>query len=166
MAHDSDRFERVSRRSYLAVVGASAVASASLAGCAGDGEDGGATPTPTAPVEQEELPEGVSQEEFERGPVPSVYREAVSQGNEQRDPDDLRAKADVNYMEAAAAVEQGLTNEGNSCANCADFIPDQNGDGFGACAEVEGFIGAEDWCVVWEPLDEAEGTDMEDGTEA
>jgi len=105
------------------------------------------------------LPEGVSQEAFERGPVPSVYREAVSQGNEERgDPDDLRAKADVNYMEASAAVEQGLAQEGNSCANCADFIPDQNGDGFGACAEVEGYIGAEDYCVIWEPL---EGHDEE-----
>jgi hypothetical protein len=163
MPHDSERFERVSRRRYLAVVGATTVGSATLAGCAGDGGDGGATPTATAAEqeEEEELPEGVSQEEFERGPVPSVYREAVSQGNEQRDPDNLRAKADVNYMEAAAAVEQGLASEGNSCANCADFIPDQNGDGFGACAEVEGYIGAEDYCVIWEPLEGNDGDDEE-----
>lgn len=104
--------------------------------------------------EDEELPAGVSAEEFVIGPVPEPYRGATSQGNEQRDPQNLRYKASVNFMEASHAVEEGLTSEDNSCANCADFIPDQNGDGFGACAEVEGYVGSEDWCVIWEPLEE------------
>jgi len=103
--------------------------------------------------DDEELPEGVSAEEFETGPVPEQYRTATSQGDETRDPDALVSKADAQFQEAEEAVEEGLAQEGNSCGNCADFIPDQNGDGFGACSEVEGYVDEADWCALWEEFE-------------
>jgi hypothetical protein len=35
---------------------------------------------------------------------------------------------------------------GRCCANCEDFIPDRNGDAYGACSAVEGYIDSADWC--------------------
>jgi hypothetical protein len=132
-----------SRRGFLRVAGAATVVG--VAGCTtgnggGDGDAGGA----------EELPEGVSAEEFESGPVPEQYRTASSQGDETRDPEALVSKEDAQFMEADEAVDEGLAQEGNNCGNCADFIPDKNGDGFGACAEVEGYVDGGDWCALWE----------------
>jgi len=128
-----------------------------VAGCTtGDGgddsgaDDGGDGDDTEGAESDEELPEGVSAEEFETGPVPEPYRTATSQGDETRDPDTLVSKADAQFQEAEEAVEEGLAQEGNNCGNCADFIPDQNGDEFGACAEVEGYIDEADWCALWE----------------
>jgi hypothetical protein len=52
------------------------------------------------------------------------------------------------------AIEEGIAPPGQSCGNCAEFIPDKNGDTWGACAKVEGFIAVEDWCAVWEHVSE------------
>ena len=136
-------FEKTRRR-FLQLAGSAAIVG--IAGCTGG--DGGAG------EEEEELPEGVSEEEFEKGPVPEQYRTASSQADEERNPDSLVTKESVKFQEAADAVEAGLAEEGQSCENCAEFIPDKNGDGFGACAKVEGYIGAEDWCAIWESVEE------------
>ena len=105
---------------------------------------------------EEELPEGVSEEEFESGPVPEEYQTATSQAGEVRDPDGLQTKEAVSFQEAADAAEGGFITPGPNCGNCAEYIPDVNGDGFGACAKVEGYIDPEDWCVLWESIEEAE----------
>ena len=136
-----------SRRHYV-VVTAGIMA---LSGCATDSGDGTET---EEPGDGEGLPEGVSAEEFESGPVPDVYLSATSLGGEQRDPDDLQTKADVSFSEYDEAVENDAHEPGTCCANCADYIPDKNGDAFGACAEVEGYIDGEDWCVIYEELPE------------
>ncbi|MFB6092631.1 MAG: high-potential iron-sulfur protein [Haloquadratum sp.] len=103
---------------------------------------------------EEELPEGVSQEEFESGPVPEAYRTAISLGGEKRKPDSLSPKEDVKFSEYGEATEIASHKPGTACGNCSEFIPDKNGDGFGACAKVEGYIGLHDWCVLYESLPE------------
>lgn len=35
------------------------------------------------------------------------------------------------------------------CGNCSLYVPDQNGDGFGACLSVKGKIHPCDWCVLY-----------------
>jgi len=105
---------------------------------------------------EEELPEGVSEEEFVFGPVPEEYRTATSQADEQRDPENLQSKESVRFQEASEAEVAGLITTVPNCGNCAEYIPDVNGDGFGACARVEGYIDPEDWCVLWESIEEAE----------
>jgi len=146
------------RRRVLRLGGS--VAAIGIAGCLGGPTGGTESPTPTgdAEDEEEELPEGVSEEEFETGPVPEEYRTATSQAGEERDPDSLVTKESVQFQEAADAVEAGLVEEGRDCGNCEEFIPDQNGDGFGACAKVEGYVGAEDWCTLWEAIEDEEGS--------
>ena len=40
--------------------------------------------------------------------------------------------------------------EGNQyCGNCSLYVPDQDGDGFGACLSVAGKIHPCDWCVLY-----------------
>ncbi|WP_435348756.1 high-potential iron-sulfur protein [Haloarchaeobius sp. HRN-SO-5] len=164
-------FEQTRRRFVRLASGVTAVG---LAGCVGgDGEspatespsptEEGGAPADTATTtggdgemdgEEEELPEGVSEEEFVSGPVPEEYRTATSQAGEQRDPDGLVTKEAARFQEASEAVAAGLAPEGQTCENCEEFIPDKNGDGFGACVKVEGYIGADDWCGLWEAIDE------------
>ncbi|WP_193310006.1 high-potential iron-sulfur protein [Halorubrum halophilum] len=150
-----------SRRHYLVAT----VGIAALSGCTGGSDDDDSEPEPSDGEdddssddgdEEEELPDGVSQEQFDQGPVPEMYATATSLGNEQRDPDDLFAKADVGFTEYDDAGDASGFQPGHCCANCADFIPDKNGDAFGACTEVEGYIDGADWCSVYESLPEPE----------
>ncbi|MFC7115795.1 high-potential iron-sulfur protein [Natronoarchaeum sp. GCM10025703] len=57
-------------------------------------------------------------------------------------------------MESVEAIAEGTAQPGQACGNCAEFIPDKNGDTWGACAAVEGYIAVEDWCVIWESIGE------------
>ncbi|MEF8888202.1 MAG: high-potential iron-sulfur protein [Haloarculaceae archaeon] len=146
----ASNYDMWSRRNYLVAT----VGLAALSGCTTDTSDGGGT---TAPGEgDEELPAGVTAEQFESGPVPEVYVSATSLGNEQRNPDELQTKAAVRFSEYDAAQENEAHTPGTCCANCADYIPDKNGDEFGACAEVEGYIDGADWCTIYETLPEPE----------
>jgi hypothetical protein len=60
-------------------------------------------------------------------------------GRCQRNPDALSTKEAVSY--------QPEPNDGQRCDGCQFYIPDQNGDGMGACAIVEGQIAPEGWCT-------------------
>ena len=159
----SEVFDLLARRRYLAAAAGTTAGVASLSGCLGGNGDTETEPT-TEPEdedgddedddEEEDLPEGVSAEEFERGPVPEAYRTATSLGGETRDPEDLQPKANVKFSEYDEALDQPTHEPGRCCANCADFIPDTNGDRFGACAEVEGYVDGGDWCSIYESLPE------------
>lgn len=146
------------RRRYLVAT----VGLAALGGCTGgdgggaDGEDSTESPTDDEGEDEEgeELPDPVSEDEFESGPVPDVYVSAASIGGERRNPDELHAKADVQFAEYDEAVENPAHQPGRSCGNCHECIADKNGDGFGACVAVEGYIGREDWCTAREELPE------------
>jgi len=157
-----------SRRHYLVA----AVGIAALSGCTSGGDGGGTpeadeeTPTPAGDSGtdtsesngeddgEEELPEGVSRDEFENGPVPEAYMTATSLANETREPDSLQSKADVLFAEYDEATENDAHQPGSCCGNCSEFIPDKNGDTFGACAKVDGYIDGADWCTIWEELPE------------
>lgn len=103
-----------------------------------------------------ERPEGVFEDAFETGPVPDQYRTADSQAGERRDPDSLVTQEAVQLQGATEAVEAGLAEQGHTCENCVEFIHDRNGDGFGACAKVDGYVDADDWCSLWESVEEHE----------
>lgn len=102
-----------------------------------------------------EVPEGMSEEELATAEVPEEYRTASSQAGEERNPDELQSQEDVSLMESVEAIADGPAQPGQSCGNCAEFIPDKNGDMWGACAKVEGYIAVEDWCALWESVSEA-----------
>lgn len=44
---------------------------------------------------------------------------------------------------------QHSPNGDQYCGNCSLYVPDQNGDGFGACLSVSGKIHPCDWCVLY-----------------
>ena len=157
-----------SRRSYIVATTGSAAWIAGLSGCAGGGgagEEGTPstaretemeTETERADGEEEERPEGVSAEEFEAGPVPPEYRTAAALGGEARDPSSLLAKADVGFAEYEEAEENPAHRPGTCCANCDEYVVDRNGDTFGACTRVAGYVDGADWCTVYESLPEPE----------
>lgn len=155
-ADDGSGYNLWSRRHYLVATGGLAA----LSGCLGG--DGGqeATTAPETetetqePDEGEELPPGVSRERFENGPVPDVYLSARSIGGEQRGSEELFPKGDVQFSEYEEALETAAHRPGRCCANCHEFLHDRNGDAFGACVRVEGYIEGADWCSVWEELPE------------
>lgn len=161
----------VSRRMYLTATASGAAGLTGLSGCLGGSseeepadsgdesdseESSGGSDDEQDDGHEEELPEGVSEEEFESGPVPEVYQSTLSLGTEERHADDLAAKDEVDFSEFDEAQEHSAHVAGTCCGNCADYIPDQNGDEFGACAEVQGYIDAEDWCAIYEELPEPE----------
>ncbi len=127
-----------------------------MAGCTGSngGDSDGEDDESESEGEESEGPEGVSEEEFEQGPVPDEYATAMSLGKEERDPEGLSPKTEVDFSEYEEAEENSAHQPGACCANCADYIPDKNGDKFGACAEVEGYVDGEDWCAIYEELPE------------
>ncbi|AXG05055.1 hypothetical protein DU500_00670 [Haloplanus rubicundus] len=84
------------------------------------------------------------------------YRTARSQAGERLNPDPLARKEDVSFQGTEAAVEAGAAESGE---DCAESIPDRNGDGFGACAKVEGYVDPAGWCVLWESTEEHEAAD-------
>jgi hypothetical protein len=101
-----------------------------------------------------EVPAGLTEDELATAEVPEAYRTANSQGGEERTPEDLFTHEEVSLMESVEAIAEGPASPGQSCGNCAEFIPDKNGDTWGACAKVEGYIAVEDWCTVWEHISE------------
>lgn len=123
-----DRGER-SRRRFLRLVGAGTAVG--VAGCGGQQQNG--TPAGGPGEGTPDL----------SGPVPEEYRTATSLGGRERDPDALDAKAEVSY--------QSQPNQGNQCSGCIFYIPDMDGDGLGACSEVDGLIEPEGWCVDFAP---------------
>jgi len=113
----------VNRRRLLTLLGASSATA--VAGCLGGGGDD-EQPTATA-----------------SDAVPDQYRTATGLNGEQRDPDALSAKSDVNY--------QSEPNAGQTCSGCAFYVPDKNGDGVGACTIVEGTVEPNGYCVSYLP---------------
>lgn len=117
------------RRSFLLVA---AAITSGLAGCGGGGEP---TPTPTEPPTEPEPDDGEG--------VPDGYATATAIGGNRRNPEALSTKEAVQY--------QSEPSDGEQCSNCIFYIPDQNGDGLGACAIVEGTIEPEGWCASYSP---------------
>ena len=130
----------VGRRRLLALFGTGSAAA--IAGCLGgdsDSDDSTPTQTATATTTADE--------------VPAEYRTATALNGDERDPDALSSKPDVNY--------QSEPSSGQQCSGCAFYVPDKNGDGAGACSIVEGTIEPNGYCVSY-VAHEGDGSDDTD----
>ncbi|MDY6775071.1 MAG: high-potential iron-sulfur protein [Halobacteria archaeon] len=116
--------------------GSSGGSSGSTGGNESGGSSGGSSGGGTSG-----LPEGVSQKQFDTGPVPKSERTATSQGGTKRNPKVLQAKSAVGY--------QSHPSSGQQCNGCVQYIPDKNGDGYGACALVQGYINPTGYCSLY-----------------
>lgn len=115
------------RRSYLKYAGVAAVTA--LAGCSG-GNGGGDDPNHDVPHPSD-------------GTVPDAEVNAQSLGGQERPSEPTQAKDDVGYEHVPSGEEY--------CGNCTLYVPDQDGDGFGACVSVAGKIHACDYCNLYSP---------------
>ncbi|MFC4543515.1 high-potential iron-sulfur protein [Halosolutus amylolyticus] len=132
----SDDDSREPRRRFLRIAGTSPVLV--LAGCLSDDEG----------VEtDDDRPDDYCFDQLE-GSVPAVERNAVSiDGVERKDESELLSKEDAAY--------QCGPQDGQLCGNCTFYIDDKDGDGIGACTEVEGMIRSVDWCGIWAAREKA-----------
>jgi len=118
-----------SRRQFLRVAGAAAITT-TLAGCGGSSD--------TASTSDTEADDAGGSEP---DPVPESERTATALGGIERDPDALQDPEALNY--------QSTPNNGQQCDGCQYYVPDQNGDGMGACTLVAGQIDPEGWCISY-----------------
>lgn len=122
---------RPNRRTYIKYTGAAAIAT--LAGCSGGGADDGGTPEPN-----HEVPHPND------SAVPDSEATGVALEGEKRDPALTQEKG-------ADTVEyQHIPDGEKHCGNCKEFVPDQDGDGFGACLKVAGKIHPCDSCALYD----------------
>lgn len=119
----------IHRREFVRVAGGGCLVG--LAGCTDDGggESNGSNET-----------DGTNDLS---APVPEEYETATSIGGIERNPDQLSSKSGTQYQSEA--------QDGQRCDDCTYYIPDKNGDGLGACAEVEGDIEPGGWCTLYQP---------------
>lgn len=119
------------RRTYLKYTGVAAVTA--LAGCSGgDGDDGGDGANHEVPHPDD-------------GTVPDAEQNAETLGGQSRPDEPGQAKDEVGFAHEPSGNEY--------CGNCNLFVPDEDGDGFGACAVVKGKIHACDYCNLWAAYD-------------
>lgn len=120
---------RTFRRTYLKYTGAAAIAT--LAGCSGGNGDGG-EPEPNHEVEHPN-----------DDVVPDAEATGVAFEGEERNPDLVQQK------DADAVNFQHVPDGDQYCGNCEEYVPDEDGDGFGACLKVAGKIHPCDWCALY-----------------
>lgn len=116
------------RRSYLKYAGVAAVTA--LAGCSGGGDGDEPEPNHDVPHPND-------------GSVPDAEATGVAFEGEERNPDAVQSK------DADTVEFQHTPNGDQYCGNCEEFVPDENGDGFGACLKVAGKINPCDWCALY-----------------
>lgn len=119
---------RIDRRTLLGT--GTALAVSGLAGCSfiggSTGSQQGDCPTPPGDLTDS---------------VPAVYEGATSQGDVERDPTELLARADANY--------QSSPNGEQRCERCSYYIEDKNEDCLGACVRVAGYVDPDGWCEYY-----------------
>lgn len=121
-----DEWALSDRRTYLKYAGAAGVTA--LAGCVGG--NGSKDANHEVPHPDDET-------------VPDAERTAQSLNGRERPENVMVEKADVGYSH---------TPDGDRyCGNCTLYVPDGDGDGFGACVTVAGKIHPCDHCNYWGP---------------
>lgn len=73
--------------------------------------------------------------------LPDAEATGKSLGGTPRSPGTQQAKENVQYQHSPKGDQY--------CGNCSLYVPDENGDGFGACAVVAGKIHPCDWCNLY-----------------
>ena len=116
------------RRSYLKYAGAATLTA--LAGCSGGGGGNGG-----GDDYGHEVPHP------EDGTVPDAEMNAQALNGQERPDEPNQGKDAVGYAHEPSGDQY--------CGNCSLFVPDQDGDGFGACLLVKGKIHHCDYCNLW-----------------
>jgi len=134
------------RRTILKTLGAGSLA-VTVAGCSadtdgGDGDDDSGDETTTAadgsdggPAHEVPHPEDDA--------LPEAEATGTSLSGGERQPGGQSAK------DNASVMLQHEPSDGQNCGTCALYVPDQDGDGFGACTTVAGKIHPCDWCLLY-----------------
>lgn len=127
--------DELNRRQALKWIGGTLIGGSMLtvaAGCGGDGDDGEGGEGPSHEIphpDNDTLPEAEA-----RG-------EALSGAT--------RTPGSQQPQDNPGVALQHEPEGDQYCGNCSLYVPDQNGDGFGACLSVQGKIHPCDWCVLY-----------------
>lgn len=134
-----DKKSSAERRRYLKYAGSALFVG--LAGCAGDGGTDTPTPTPTEPEAPSEPNHEVPHPDDDTLPESEATGEILAGGE--------RSPGGQSEKDGPSVQLQHIPNGKQHCGNCSLFVPDQNDDGFGACASVAGKIHSCDWCLLY-----------------
>lgn len=74
-------------------------------------------------------------------PVPEIYERATSEGDIERDPEQLLDRTEAGY--------QSEPNGDQRCERCSYYIPDKNDDCLGACVRIKGYVDPDGWCEYY-----------------
>ncbi|MFB6099629.1 MAG: hypothetical protein ABEK84_11060 [Salinibacter sp.] len=119
-----------------------------IVGCSGDGGDGTSAASEQGAAQKEASGGGAAKPNHKvphpkDGTVPEVEATGKTLAGAKRSPGAQSAKDNPSVM------LQHTPNGKQACGNCSLYVPDQDGDGFGACASVKGKIHPCDWCVLY-----------------
>jgi hypothetical protein len=79
------------------------------------------------------------------GPIPAVEATGTALNGQQRNPDAIQPKTAFDY--------QSQPKDGDQCSTCQFYVPDESGDGLGACVLVGGKIEPDAWCTSYVSTD-------------
>lgn len=132
------------RRTILKTIGAGGITT-TIAGCTSNGDGDGGDDETTTPSEDT----GGDGEPNHDVPhpndntVPDAEATAKSLAGGQRQP------GNQSEPDNASVMLQHKPSDSQSCGSCSLYVPDQDGDGFGACTSVAGKIHPCDWCLLY-----------------
>lgn len=130
--------DELNRRQALKWIGSTLVGGSLLTvatGCGGDGDDGDEESSDKGPSHEIPHPKNNSLPESE------AKGESLSGSNRTPGAQQPQDNPGVNLQHEPSGNQY--------CGNCSLYVPDQNGDGFGACLSVKGKIHPCDWCVLY-----------------
>lgn len=125
------------RRTYLKIIGTGAIVG--IAGCQGTDRTEGANHEAPHPDDEN---------------VPDEYVGVESLGGKSRPEEPAQEKHSVSF--------DHTPQDGAYCGTCKFFVPDQNGDEFGACTDVKGKIHPCDSCGRFEAYEGSDAVSCEE----
>jgi hypothetical protein len=139
----TDESSSSNRRRYLKYAGSTLFVG--LAGCSGGG---GGAPTETATPTSTETSTPASEPNHEV-PHPGGDEVPEAEANAETLSGGTRSPGAQSEKDGPSVQLQHIPNGNQYCGKCSLYVPDQNGDGFGACASVAGKIHPCDWCLLY-----------------
>lgn len=151
----SDKYDRRQILKWLGTGLASVVlVPFGLTGCGGGGEEAPVETTTSDKEDEADEPKEEKESSEESGPthevphpgndeVPEAEATAAALGGSQR------AKGGKSPKDGPSVQYQHKPNGSQNCGSCSLYVPDKDGDGFGACTMVEGKIHPCDFCILF-----------------
>ncbi|MFC7045622.1 hypothetical protein ACFQH6_09585 [Halobacteriaceae archaeon GCM10025711] len=145
----TDRSVSSNRRKYLKYAGSAMLVG--LAGCTGG--NGGESETTTTTTTTTESGGGGADEPNHDVPHPGDDTVPDAEVNAETLGAGARPSSGQQEKDNPNVAFQHVPSGDSYCGSCSLYVPDQDGDGFGACSSVKGKIHPCDFCILYTEYD-------------